>query len=93
MTLWEASKIDASDQRSTLFMRLERHTGNWTEVQNSAAQGGWQLPQGGNGAYEPLFQYPGGGWGLFCQAIMGADGLHGTDRHGDQNQKKTKWHF
>ena len=32
------------------------------------------------------------GMGLCCQAITGADGLHGTDV-GTKNQKQCKWHF
>ena len=50
--------------------------------------------KGGVGAYKPLFQDPpprprGGGGGLFCQATLGADGLHGTNM-GTKNQKKKK---
>ena len=50
---------------------------------------GGKLLQGVVGSYEPPFQDPPpkGGVGLFCQAITGADGLHGTDR-GAKNKKK-----
>ena len=59
---------------------------------------GGKLPQG-RGRMSPFFKtHPPppspGGMGLFCQAVTGADGLHGTDM-GTKNlkTKKSKWHF
>ena len=50
-----------------------------------------------NCEYEPLFRDappppPSRGVGLFCQAITGADGLHGTDM-GTKNKKKMQMAF
>ena len=52
--------------------------------------GTWEIG-GGGGRMRPVFKMPhppgAGGWGLFCEAITGADGLHGTDV-GTQNQER-----
>ena len=64
--------------------------GTWGHGGRREGAGG-KLLQGKEGSYEPLFQDP-QGVGLFCQAITGAYGLHGTDM-GTKNQKNASGMF